>query len=99
MLERGDALATWRLDADPTRPGALPVSARRIGDHRTAYLDYEGPIGRDRGEVTRVDRGRLEVKELTASRWVLDLRGRRMTGRFVLAVDAGAWTLCLDADG
>lgn len=29
----------------------------RINDHRMIYLDYEGPIGKDRGSVVRVMTG------------------------------------------
>lgn len=31
--------------------------AVRVGDHRRSYLDYEGPISRDRGVVVRVASG------------------------------------------
>ena len=59
MLEAGPALATWALAA-PAAPGTV-VDARRLPDHRVAYLDYEGPISGDRGSVRRVDRGMYEV--------------------------------------
>ena len=52
MLEVGPVLWTWRLDAIPDR--CASCQATRIADHRPIYLDYEGPISRDRGEVRRV---------------------------------------------
>ena len=55
MLESGDVLRTWRL-AEPPQPGRA-VAAEPIGDHRRAYLDYEGPIRGNRGRVKRWDGG------------------------------------------
>lgn len=51
MLERDGTLATWRV-ASPALDGA-----RRIQDHRRAYLDYEGPLSEGRGEVRRIAAG------------------------------------------
>ena len=48
---------TWRLRADP-RAGS-PVAAEPIAPHRACYLDYEGPVGGDRGTVRRLDGGPL----------------------------------------
>ena len=33
----------------------------KLPPHRLHYLDYEGPISGDRGEVRRVDRGEYEA--------------------------------------
>ncbi len=66
MLERGDALATWAIDEQIVRDRILP--ARRLGAHRVAYLDYEGPISGDRGVVRRLDRGFYEPLEWTDRR-------------------------------
>lgn len=61
MLEAGDALATWAMPPRPLPLESLTVRARRLPDHRRAYLDYEGPVGGDRGTVRRVDSGRFET--------------------------------------
>ena len=56
MLERdGDGpLRTFRV-------AAWPVVSRQqltpLADHRRAYLDYEGDVGRGRGSVRRVEAG------------------------------------------
>jgi hypothetical protein len=55
MLEVGAALRTWRLTAPPSP--LTPVGAEPLPDHRTLYLEYEGPIGGDRGSVHRWDAG------------------------------------------
>src|SRR5947207_11677627 len=54
MLEAGDSLRTWALDALPA-PGETAL-AERLPDHRPIYLDYEGQLGGDRGGVSRFDR-------------------------------------------
>lgn len=93
MLEQGEILLTWQLERDPTGPSPFPIPARRIGDHRKAYLTYEGPISGDRGEVRRVDAGTLDFDSTTADRVVFTLAGGRLRGRFVLAIENGDWTL------
>lgn len=80
MLERDGMLATWQLLGEPTGINALPIPARRIGDHRIAFLEYEGPISGDRGRVTRYDSGFYEPESATDRAWVIVLTGRRLTG-------------------
>lgn len=93
MLERGDALLTWKLLLEPVDHSSLPIPARRIGDHRLAYLTYEGPISGNRGQVRRVDAGTVDILELTAGRCVFVLRGDRLSGRLELRVEDGDWIL------
>ena len=55
-------LTTFRLPdrIDRIEPGGvLPVEP--IGDHRRAYLTYEGDIGHGRGRVERVAEGRIDA--------------------------------------
>jgi DNA polymerase Ligase (LigD) len=61
---------TWGGLIDTTTEEAeysLPVAgsergvATRLDDHRLDYLDYEGPVSRDRGTVRRLDAGTVEV--------------------------------------
>lgn len=96
-LDLGEALATWQILENPEAmaytPEALP--ARRIGDHRRIYLEYEGPVSRDRGEVVRVDRGAWEALDVRADRWRFRLEGRVLNGIYVLERDAAGgdrWT-------
>ncbi len=97
MLETGAVLATWRLAAEPTGRAGLPISAARLGDHRRAYLDYEGPLTRDRGFVTRTDAGVFRLVEQHEDRWVIELSGGRLSGRLALVrlPDGDAWQLTL----
>ncbi len=97
MLEAGPALATWRLAADPTASGEIPgtggVPARRIADHRPAYLDYEGPVSGNRGHVRQVDAGTYSLLEQSADCWVVRLSGSRLRGVYHLPAGQAAGTL------
>jgi hypothetical protein len=95
MVEQGDSLATWQLFENPTINRRVTISAVRIGDHRKAYLDYEGPISRGRGYVRRVDSGTCVVKESTPTAWVVELDGKELTGRYTLRrAEDDDWTWC-----
>ena len=59
MLEAGDCLRTWAIDA-PIVPG-VELPARGLPDHRLAYLSYEGPISGQRGSVRRIAEGRFRT--------------------------------------
>lgn len=94
MLDTGGSLATWKLAEDPTKlspqaePGAKGVPARRLPDHRRAYLDYEGPVGGNRGQVTRVDRGTCKLVRDDPQSYAVRLAGERLTGLFEFRVEA-----------
>lgn len=54
-------LLTFRVGARVDRIGRGEVVAERLPDHRTAYLEYEGPVSGNRGEVARVAWGECEI--------------------------------------
>lgn len=102
MLQRGPALATWRVEADPAAlaPGA-EAPAVRLPDHRTAYLTYEGPVRRGRGRVRRVDAGTYERIGADDDVWEIVLSGHGCRGRYALRREAGGadrWVLRRHAD-
>ena len=90
LLETGDVLAAWQLPNQPTSRQTLPLTAVRIADHRKRYLDYEGPISRNRGTVARFDGGEYDLQEQTDDCWIVDLRGHVLRGRFRLVRPASA---------
>ncbi len=64
MLEqpgRGD-LVTFRCTRSPHEAGQW--DAERLPDHRRVYLDYEGPISGNRGDVRRVASGEVLEADL-----------------------------------
>ena len=93
MLESGEVLLTWQLFADP-KTALPPIPARRIGDHRKAYLSYEGPIGGDRGVVTRVEQGTYRILSVDARGYLLQLEGTWLRGPFeLLQAEGQGWSL------
>ncbi len=92
-LEHGEALLTWRLWRLPGEPGGFPIPADRIGDHRKAYLEYEGPLSGDRGMVKRVDQGDLQFKEFTADDCVFEAAGTLLNGVYRLNSKGEQWWL------
>jgi hypothetical protein len=91
MLERGEILLTWQLPREPVERSSLPMPAKRIFDHRKAYLTCEGPVSGDRGSVARVDAGTVEIKEAAPDRYLVLLDGERLAGWFALTVEGNAW--------
>lgn len=83
LLERGGVLKAWRLP--PAFDLTSPLPAVALGDHRPAYLDYEGPVAGDRGRVSRWDGGELEWESHSADEIVVRLGGIHLRGRFRLA--------------
>ncbi len=95
MLEVGDVLATWRIGrpaADLAEGEAIDATA--LGDHRLAYLDYEGDLTDGRGSVTLADAGEYETLQRTDDLWRFELRGRSARGAFELRhADGDRWEL------
>lgn len=91
MLESDGGLRTWAIDA-PIAPGRI-LPARALDDHRSIYLDYEGPVSGGRGTVLRVDRGTYVVGEWTDDRVRVRVAGGQLVGEVLL------WRLPLDSSG
>ena len=94
MLEAGEALRTWSADTPISGGWAVPV--RAMADHRAAYLDYEGPVSGNRGEVKQWDSGTFHVHEWSEVLVRIDLRGHQLFGLLELRAVAGAtgsWSL------
>jgi len=75
------------------------VDAEPLGDHRRDYLEYEGPISGERGQVTRVDAGSFETLSESRQHWHVELCGERLSGQVTLAAgkaNAKGWTLTLN---
>lgn len=82
MLEDGDALRTWAVDAPIVAGAELP--ARALPAHRTAYLSYEGPVSNNRGRVRRVAQGRFRALEWGTDRVRVVLDGDQLVGEVTL---------------
>ncbi|KAA0137947.1 hypothetical protein FYZ48_14850 [Gimesia chilikensis] len=100
MLEEGDVLKTWRLPQPPEIDPAsdetsLDLTAEALPDHRLVYLEYEGPVRGDRGEVSRWDRGTFTLLERSEDQLVALLTGEELAGRITLKKQdsENRWTL------
>ena len=58
-LDKGELL-TWQISSLPDLKSltqSLEIPAKRLKNHRSVYLDYEGPISGNRGSVQRLASG------------------------------------------
>lgn len=92
LIEDGPTLRAWAVDAPIVAGADLP--ARALTPHRRIYLDYEGPIAGDRGEVRRWDAGRAWVEAWGDRAVRLRVEGAQLVGLLDLREVAGA-----DAEG
>jgi hypothetical protein len=90
MLEVGAALRTWRLVKQPGKSGEN-IEAEPLGEHRLAYLDYEGPVSGGRGQVTRWDGGAYELLGDADHAICVSLRGQRIQGTAVVERQESGW--------
>jgi len=94
MLETADRLATWQVPAHPRDWLAKELLCERIVDHRLAYLSYEGPLSRDRGQVRIADRGTYTAQNIDENYWRIILRGDTIAAVVELTHGQGTqWTL------
>jgi hypothetical protein len=82
LLERGEVLRSWALEAPIVAGREVP--ARALPDHRRLYLEYEGEISGGRGTVRRLDGGDYEVRSWAADRVRVLLRGAQLVGEVEL---------------
>lgn len=82
MLEERGRLITFELPRLPIAGERL--LARRLVDHRMAYLDFEGPLSDSRGHVTRWSSGTWSSGLITQDKLVVDLKADRLSARLVL---------------
>ena len=98
MLEHEGALWTWAIENLPAI--GETVIGDRLPDHRLAYLDYEGEVAGDRGQVHRVEQGQYATIEETPAKIVAQIRGARLQGMLALtalADDPYRWRISLTA--
>ena len=90
MLEDGSSLLTWKLEKPPI--ANLEITAFHIGNHRLAYLDYEGPVSGGRGTVTRWDAGEFEWIERNDDRISVSIHGRILKANAIWAISQRTWS-------
>jgi hypothetical protein len=99
MLENGEVLRTWAIDAPLVAGTDLP--ARALPDHRRIYLDYQGEVSGNRGTVRRIDAGTYCVLAWSDNLVRVRLEGSQLVGEVTLcqvgasSVGASSWVLRL----
>jgi bifunctional non-homologous end joining protein LigD len=96
-LEIGGVLKSWAVPKGvPNEPG-LRRLAIEVEDHPVEYIDFAGVIPEEEygaGTVEVWDRGELELTERTPNYLKFTLRGKRLSGGFILIrMDARNWLI------
>ena len=93
MIEQAETLATWQLFENPTQNPNSEIQAKRIADHRKAYLEYEGPVSQNRGQVQQIESGTCVVKKSAPTNWIIELKGKKLVGQYELRdTNDNQWT-------
>ena len=75
-------LKTWSTESNCCPSDGCVLT--RKPDHRQAYLDYEGPVRADQGEVSRADAGIFRVlDDPIGGHIAVSFLGRRLRGSFL----------------
>lgn len=99
LLEWNGVLRAWALESEPRRGTSAVATA--LPDHRLEYLEYEGPLSRQRGVVTRFDSGVYEILREGTQLLIVRLSGRLLSCELMLAAaaDGHQWTASFSATG
>ena len=76
QLDFEPGLLTFEVPIPPSRWGAR-LMVRRLQNHRPIYLDYEGAISKDRGEVIRILYGTIRWQVAEAGLLIVRLEPDR----------------------
>jgi len=90
MIEKGEALTTFRLSQGPENVRGHAIEAVRIFDHALKFLTYEGPVQKGTGKVRIVERGGYRLLDDKEDCMTLDLQGTLLQGSFTLTRLEGA---------
>jgi hypothetical protein len=82
MLEHKGQLLTWALSEPPA--ASVEIATERLSDHRLEYLQFEGPVSGDRGDVSQWDHGMFDWLSYETNRVDVNVTGQRLRGRVVL---------------
>ena len=78
MLEQRTGLMTWALDEFPGN--GKTITGKRLPEHRREYLEFEGTLSGDRGQVRRCAWGDYETISKGATDWSAIMRGKTAAG-------------------
>ena len=86
-LSMDGVLKSWAVPKEPPSEQGPRRLAIMVDDHDLSYHDFEGVIEEGRygaGKVEIWDRGTYELLDRKEEKLVIDLRGERLRGKYVL---------------
>ena len=99
MLQSGSILATWQVPLPPTNWPDTDVICTLLPPHRPAYLDYQGPVSNDRGQVRRCAAGDYQLLNKQKKTWLVQLTGGTISGRLQLKqISHDQWKLLFQGE-
>jgi len=86
-LEMGGVLRSWAVPKGPPLEVGIRRLAVQVEDHPVDYIDFAGEIPKGEygaGTVEIWDKGEYELEKETADRLEFSLRGKKLSGSYVL---------------
>lgn len=86
-LEEGGVLKSWAIPKIPPQETGVRRLAVQTEDHPLGYEDFEGIIPEGEygaGKVETWDKGHYLSLEETSTKKVVEIRGRKLQGRYAL---------------
>lgn len=86
-LEMGSVLRSWAVPKGPPLESGIRRLAVQVEDHPIDYIDFAGEIPRGEygaGSVEIWDKGEFTLEKETADSLEFSLRGKKLSGRYVL---------------
>ncbi len=84
MLESGEMLETYRLEAPPEKLSAQKNPAVKIFDHPLKFLTYEGSVNNGKGGVEIADSGTYQLLSEAENLREMQICGKILKGKFIL---------------
>ncbi|EMI19619.1 hypothetical protein RMSM_03454 [Rhodopirellula maiorica SM1] len=81
MFEVDGALKTWATEPLESFQEGVSTEVEKLADHRVHYLDFQGDIGGDRGEVRQVIAGHFRTIQSDTELFVAEITWRDARGQ------------------
>ena len=92
-LEMDGVLKSWAVPKKPPAKEGIKRLAVQVNDHDIGYASFEGDIPEGQygaGKVIIWDKGTYELVEKTKDKLLVDLKGKRMKGKYYIVKFAKA---------
>ncbi|MFH1071847.1 MAG: DNA polymerase ligase N-terminal domain-containing protein [Nanoarchaeota archaeon] len=85
-LELDGVLKSWAVPKEPSMDPAVKRLAIQVDDHDLSYGKFEGEIaeGYGKGTVEIWDKGTYTLVNRKESKLIINLKGKKLKGKFVL---------------